>query len=66
MEHYKRGTDWHVRRPDGSHLNMNSREAAEEILGLWEYIDSLEHQLKRRRGRRKKTTEEEILQEITD
>lgn len=54
MRKYKRGLDWHVVAPDGTHLNLNTEEGADTVIGLWETIFSLEAQLKRRRGRRKK------------
>jgi len=53
------GGSWHVRAPDNQLINLNSQEGAEMVLGLWEYIDTLEHReiKKTRRRTRKKVVE---------
>ena len=53
------GGNWHVRAPDGKLINLNCQEGADLILGLWEYIDTLEHrEIKKKRRRTKGATVE--------
>jgi len=54
LRKYKRGLDWHVVAPDGIHINLNTAQGADEVLGLWETIQTLDAQLRKRRRRRKK------------
>lgn len=51
------GGNWHVRAPDGKLINLNNQEGADLVLGLWEYIDTLERrEIKKKRRRTKGTT----------
>ena len=54
LRKYKRGLDWYVVAPDGTHINLNTAQGADEVLGLWETIQTLDAQLRKRRRRRKK------------
>lgn len=53
---------WHIRKPDGSHLNLNTEEAADYVLSLIERVQVLEAQTRKRqaqRSRKKQSDTEE-------
>jgi hypothetical protein len=48
--------------PDNKVLYLNTEEGADTVLGLWEYIESLEARLKRRSNRRRKRSTEPAME----
>lgn len=44
--------NYHVRDIHGDLINLNSREGADLVLGLWEYIDTLEARDRKKASRR--------------
>jgi len=44
--------DWHIRKPDGVQLNLNTEEAADYVLSLIERVDVLEAQAHKRQAQR--------------
>ncbi len=53
---FKHFDDWHVRKPDGTTLNLNTEAAADYVLSLMERVETLEAQAHKRqaqRGRKK-------------
>lgn len=59
------GGNWHVRAPDGELVNLNCQGGADLVLGLWEYIDTLEHrEIKKTRRRMKREVEVEAIEEM--
>ena len=48
MDKFRQFGDWHIRKPDGSALNLNTGEAAEWVLSLIARVEALEAQARKR------------------
>ena len=52
---FKHFEDWHIRKSDGSQLNLNTEEAADFVLSLIERVGVLEAQAHKRQAQRSRT-----------
>ena len=46
---------WHIRKPDGSQLDLNTEEAADYVLSLIERVSVLEAQVRKRQAQRSRS-----------
>jgi len=52
---WKQFGDWHIRRPDGTQLDLNTEEAADYVLSLIERVNALEAQVHKRQATRSRS-----------
>ena len=55
IDKWKQFGDWHIRKPDGTQLDLNTEEAAVYVLSLIERVNVLEAQAHKRRATRSRS-----------
>lgn len=55
IDKWKQFGNWHIRKPDGTQLDLNTEEAAVYVLSLIEMVETLEAQVHKRRATRSRS-----------